>query len=141
MRLGNPNLAIDSQKEIDGKWVDCPKPWWRDDKTPMRVLVRGANTREHQARIRAKTKELTREQIDEQAQEISAELAVHLVAGWENWFDIDGNPVQFSVEMCRAILANHDNRRMLDFINRVAGELATFNVERREEVEKNLLLS
>ena len=137
MRLGNPNLAVNTQQESEGKWIDCPKLWWRDDKTPMRILIRGASTREHQARIRQKTKELTREQIDEQAQEISTELAVYLVAGWENWFDEDGNAIQYSVEMCRAILANQDNRRMLDFINRSAGELATFNVERREEVEKN----
>lgn len=141
MRLGNPNLAIDTQKESEGKWIDCPNLWWRDKNTPMRILVRGAGTREHQARIRQRTKELTREQLEEDAPAISAELAVFLVAGWENWFDDQGNPIQYSVEMCRAILANPDNRRMLDFINRVAGELSTFNVERKEEVEKNSLHS
>lgn len=137
MRLGNPNLAIDTQLESEGKWIDCPSLWWRDKETPMRVLLRGASSRQHQALIRSKTKDLTREQIEERSLDLSADLAVELVAGWENWFDPEGNAVSFTVETCRNILHDQDNRRLLDFINRVAGDLTTFNAERREEVEKN----
>lgn len=137
MRLGNPSLAVDTRLEEEGKWIECPSIWWRDKDAPMRILLRGANSRTHQALVRKITKGLTREQLEERAIELSTELGVALVAGWENWFDCNGEPVRYSVEMCRDILGDPDNRRLLDFVNRSANDLETFNAERREETEKN----
>lgn len=137
MRLGNPSLAIDSKAEENGRWLDCPSIWWRDANTPMRILLRGANSQAHQAFIRKITKGLNREQLEERAVELSAKIGAALVAGWEGWFDCNGEPVRYSVDMALAVLENPDNRRLLDFISRKANELETFNAERREEIEKN----
>lgn len=136
MRLGNPNLAIDSKLEEDGKWVDCPSIWWRDASTPMRVLVRGKSAKRHMALIRAKTKGLTNSEINEKAEEIAAELTENLVAGWEGWFDVDGNAVPYTVATCRSIVSDPDNRELVDYINRVSDQ-STFRVDDKEEVEKN----
>ena len=139
MRLGNPGLAVDSQLEADGKWIDCPRAWWRDADTPMRVLLRGAASKEHQALIRRVTKGLSREQIEERDSEILSEISAHLVAGWENVFDTSGSAVRYAPEVCRIILANPDNRRFVDFISRMANDISTFNVG--EDSEKNLTAS
>ena len=135
MRLGNPGLAVDSQLEADGKWIDCPRIWWRDSDTPMRVLLRGAASKEHQAIIRKVTKGLSREQIEERDSEILSEITAHLVAGWEGTFDTDGNAVRYSPETCRSILANPDNRRFVDFVSRMANDISTFTVG--GDAEKN----
>lgn len=141
MRLGNPKLAIDTRLEEDGKWVDMPSIWWQDEAHPMRALIRGAYSREHQALIRKLTKGLSREQLEERADTLSVQFAVDLLRGWENWIGTDGEQIRYSVENCRAILENQDNRRVLDWINRIANDLSTYDADTRERTEKNLSAS
>ena len=97
MRLGNPNLAVDTKAENEGKWVECPVVWWFDPSLPMRVLIRGTANQDFQAAIRSKTKDMSSTDQFKNAFEISAELvADYLLIGWENVFAEDGSPVQYS---------------------------------------------
>lgn len=135
MRLGNPRLAVDTKLEEEGKWVECPDLWWKDREHPMRILVRGATTNKYRSLARKLTRDLSREELEERAHELSAELSISLIVNWENFFDTEGSQILFSIETCREILFDPDNRRLLDHINKVAASLATFDVS--EEVEKN----
>lgn len=104
----------------------------------MRALLRGKSSRRHQALIREKTKGLSQAEINERAEEIAAELTVDLIAGWEGWFDAEGQPVPYSVETCRKIVSNYDNRELVDFVNRATDQSAYRAEKEKEEVEKNL---
>ena len=137
MRLGNPNVAVDSNLEEEGKWFDFPEEWWTDSERPMRGKVRSQGTRKYQAFVRSKTRGLTtREQLHERAFEIAAEGSLELLADIDNWIDADGNHVAFQPEIIRDILTDYDNREVVDFIIKCS-DIDNFRVKRSEELEKN----
>ena len=138
MRLGNPRVAVDSIVELEGKWIEYPREWWWDDTHPMRAKVRGIAAKQYQLDIGDITKGLTPEQRVESAAELFPKLVAKAVLDFENWFNEDGKEIVYSSEICLAILANPDNRRVLQFTSDKAGDLSTYDVAAREEVEKNL---
>ena len=137
MRLGNPNLAVDTNAELNGKWADCPDIWWVSKDKPMRVCIKGASTRQHTLLIQRLTKNLTPEQIEETALEINQDLALDLLCGWENHFDPEGNEIPFSTENAKYIVKDPDNRRYVEFILLLSRTLTTFDPEKKEATTKN----
>lgn len=137
MRLGNPKLAVDSQAEEDGLWVDCPTIWWPSPDRPMRGKVRSKASKRHQSLLRKLTKGLSQEELEQRAEDIAIELSAALLADWQEWLDESGAPLPYSEEMALAVLRNRENRDMLNWVNQAADDTQRFYYHNRENSEKN----
>lgn len=139
MRLGNPNLAVDTKLQQNGAWVECPSIWWHSKDKPMLICVRSVTNRDYILLLRKLTKDQTPEEIEDNSFNIGVELGKALLVNWKNHFDIDGDEIPFSKQNAIDVIANPDNRRYLDFVLLAARTQTNFDAknQKKEEVEKN----
>lgn len=130
MRLGNPCLAVDSSAEVNGRWITGPEEWG-----PCRLLISGVESPAYRAA--ARTLKIDKMALEQREAALAQLAADHLLNGWEGMVDMQGVPVAWTREVCRAVMANRDNRRLVDFVFSRAVDLRTFDPAELADDVKN----
>lgn len=127
MRLANPHLAIDLEAEENGRWFPG-QPEWGDTE----LLIGSISAPAYRAALRARRLDSTTLSPEQQQQGFAELAADHLLKGWRGkdaFRDTSGNLVAYSPEICRAILVNRANRRLLNFVILKATDDANFEYQ------------
>jgi len=125
------SLRSDAQKESEGVWVE-----WE---AGVSLLIARLNNSGFQARVRALTAKHTKRIRagtfpDEEMEEISkSAMAHHVLLGWKNIEDDDGNALEYSVEKAEELLCEPDLRDLYQFVLTQANERELY----RRDVEED----
>lgn len=135
MRLANPHLAIDLEAEESGRWFPG-QPEWGDTE----LLISSIAAPAYRAALRSRRLDSANLSSEQQQQGFAELAADHLLKGWRGkdaFRDTSGNVIPYSIDVCRAILTNRANRRLLNFIILKATDDANFEYRHLEDDVKN----
>lgn len=123
------SLKADSRKEVEGVWMS-----WEHG---VSLLIARLNNPGFQAHVRkatrSKTKAIRQGSIsDEEMERVSLEaIAHHVLLGWKNIEDDDGNPLEYSPETALELLSDPGLRDLYQFVLTQSNERELY----RQEVE------
>jgi hypothetical protein len=126
-------LKVDAKKESEGVWVDVAEG--------LRLLVASGDSQAYRKyrnkllkpylhRVRSRTMSVEdMEKVTRQA------MARHVLLGWENLDDDEGNPIPYSREKALEILT--ESREVFNIVGDFANDQAMFRADLQEDAGKN----
>jgi len=129
------SIKTDSKKSAEGIWFDYEMG------IRLRIARMGNKDFEEFVRSKQKTnikgfraKKITEEQAEAITQEA---VARHVLVGWENIEDDDGNPIPYSHEVALEFLNDPDLSDLRQFVLIQASDSESYRLEAIEEAEEN----
>ena len=126
------DFKVDADKETKGVWCDVGED--------LRLLIAGADNAEYRKYRDHLLQQVARHARSKQAAEKIEDITMramarHVLLGWENLDDDNGEPIPYSHEKALGVL--RESRELYTIVAGYANDQALFRAEELEDAEKN----
>ena len=132
MSLKLSSLAIDGESETDGIWVEFGDG---DNVCEFKIArLHNPGCENYVAKLHERRKKWNRSIESDRSHSIKA-YARHVLKGWRDLTDDDGNDIPFSIDAAEKILTDYPDVR--EFVTEVALDNEQFRLEGKMDAEGN----